>query len=103
MENVGVDEVGEVGDAPEQAAAKTQKPITTYRMCCPQRDSVSEARFNKWLRLDGLIFLNSYRRRRRAAALKRRNVTAVLGFHTQEWRPRKDSNLSTPGLEDQDP
>jgi len=56
VENVGVDEVGEVGDAPEQAAAKTQKPITTYRMCCPQRDSVSEARFNKWLRLDGLSY-----------------------------------------------
>ncbi len=47
MEDVGADKVGAVGDAPEQAAAKTQKPITTYRIFCPQRDSVSEARLNK--------------------------------------------------------
>jgi len=47
VEDVGADKVGAVGDAPEQAAAKTQKPITTYRIFCPQRDSVSEARLNK--------------------------------------------------------
>ena len=47
-ENVlGIEEdVGAVGAAPVQAAAKTQKPMTTYRMRSPQRDSVSEARLN---------------------------------------------------------
>lgn len=75
-ENVVAEDVGAVGDAPEQATAKIQKPITTYRMCCPQRDSVSEARFNKVLPPRGVVmFLNSYRRRLRAAALIRRIVT----------------------------
>jgi hypothetical protein len=72
VEDVGADEVGAVGDAPEQAAAKTQKPITTYRICSPQRDSVSEARLNKVLSPRGVvIFLTFYRRGLRAEALMR--------------------------------
>ena len=47
MEDVGADEVGAVGDAPAQAAAKIQKPVTRYRMFAPQRDSMSEAHLNK--------------------------------------------------------
>src|SRR4051794_8572416 len=34
-EDVVAEDVGAVGAAPVQAAAKTQKPMTTYRICCP--------------------------------------------------------------------
>jgi hypothetical protein len=87
VEDAGVDKVGAVGDAPEQAAAKTQKPITTYRICSPQRDSVSETRLNKVLPPRGVvIFLTFYRRRLRAETLMRRTVT-------EKWRFRDESRV----------